>query len=188
MKYFSEETRKKMSESAKRRCAKPEWIAAQKERGTKLDAERVKNLYESGMTQKEVADILGVSQKVVCKFMKRSNIPARKAAKRDQTGSKNSFWNGGKTQDEFGYVMVQCKEHPRASKCGGYVPEHILIAEKKIGRYLTENEVVHHINGRKWDNKPENLSVMTKSEHSKLHWMIRRYNPTNEAVAKTEKQ
>ena len=188
MKYFSEETRKKMSESAKRRCANPDWITVQRTRGTKLDTEKVKSLYGSGMTQTEVAEIPGVSQKVVCKFMKRNNIPARKAAKRDQIGARNSYWRGGKTQDEFGYVMVQCKEHPRASKCGGYVPEHILVAEKKIGRYLTENEVVHHINGRKWDNKPENLAVMTKSEHSKLHWMIRRYNPTNEAVAKTEKQ
>lgn len=187
MKYFSEETRKKMSESAKRRCANPDWITAQRARGIKLDIEKVESLYGSGMTQTEVAEILGVSQKVVCKFMKRNNIPARKAAKRDQIGARNSSWRGGKTQDEFGYVMVQCKEHPRASKCGGYVPEHILVAEKKIGRYLTENEVVHHINGRKWDNRPENLAVMTKSEHSKLHWMIRRYNPTNEAVAKTEK-
>nr|DAP58086.1 MAG TPA: homing endonuclease [Caudoviricetes sp.] len=186
MKHFSEETRRKMSESAKRRCADPKWIEAQYAKGTKLDAEKVKNLYESGMTQVEVAGILGVSQKVVFKFMKRNNIPARKSAKRDQNGAKNSYWRGGKTRDEFGYIMVQCKEHPRASKCGGYVPEHILVAEKKIGRYLTENEVVHHINGVKWDNRPENLAVMTKSEHTKLHWMIRKYNPINEENTKTD--
>ena len=39
----------------------------------------------------------------------------------------------------------------------------------RSGRYLKENEVVHHINENKLDNRPENLEVMTASEHIKLH-------------------
>lgn len=175
MKNFSDETRAKMSKAAKKRCFSPEWIEMQRARGTKLDYDAVKTLYEAGHTQKEIGEILGVSQKVVFKYMKRNGIKSRIAAKRDQFGEKNSFWNGGKTVDEFGYVMVRQPEHPRASKCGSYVPEHILVAEKKLGRYLTDDEVVHHINGEKGDNRSENLIVMTRSEHTKLHWLIRKY-------------
>lgn len=175
MKYFSDETRSRMSEAAKKRCASAEWLERQHAKGTNLDYDTVKSLYESGHTQKEIGEILGVSQKVVCKYMKRNGIKARIAAKRDQFGEKNSFWNGGRTVDEFGYVMVRKPDHPRASKCGGYVPEHILVAEKKLERYLASDEVVHHINGKKGDNRPENLMVMTKSEHTRLHWLIRKY-------------
>lgn len=42
-------------------------------------------------------------------------------------------------------------------------------------KYFSE-EVVHHINGKKGDNRPENLIVMTKLEHLKLHWLIRKYS------------
>ena len=63
MKSFSEETRRKMSESAKRRCADPAWIEAQKNRGTKLDFNAVKTMYERGMTQVEIAAELHTTQK-----------------------------------------------------------------------------------------------------------------------------
>lgn len=49
MKSISEETRKKMSESAKRRCENPEWIASQIARGTQLDEAAVRHMYENGM-------------------------------------------------------------------------------------------------------------------------------------------
>lgn len=48
-------------------------------------------------------------------------------------------------------------------------PEHRRIARLKIGRDLLPNEVVHHIDGDKHNNKPSNLLVMTKAEHTRLH-------------------
>jgi len=68
-----------------------------------------------------------------------------------------------------GYRYVRIKRHPVSP----YYAEHKLIAERLIGRPLRDDEVVHHINGDKTDNRPENLMVMTRSEHMKLHAQIR---------------
>lgn len=67
-----------------------------------------------------------------------------------------------------GYWYIYSPYHPYATK-KGYVAEHRLVAEKTIGRFLRDDEVVHHINENKLDNTPENLLVLTQSEHIRLH-------------------
>ena len=47
--------------------------------------------------------------------------------------------------------------------------EHRLVAEQMVGRSLSDAEVVHHINGNKIDNRPENLMILSQSEHMKIH-------------------
>jgi len=77
-------------------------------------------------------------------------------------------WKGGRKLNQWGYVMIQAKDHPRATK-EGYVFEHILVMEKHIRRYLLPNEVIHHINGVKTDNRLENLRLFSNhSEHLKV--------------------
>ena len=66
-----------------------------------------------------------------------------------------------------GYIKRRQPHHPAA--CDGYVWEHRLIVEGVIGRFLTPDEVVHHVDGDKKNNKPENLQVMSSGEHLKLH-------------------
>ena len=67
-----------------------------------------------------------------------------------------------------GYVMIWTPDHPRADG-KGYVPEHRLVMENVRGRPLSPGEVVHHINGKPADNRPENLVVLTIAEHNAVH-------------------
>lgn len=85
----------------------------------------------------------------------------------DIKGANNSSWSGGRFISNYGYILVYNPENSRGSDL--YVLEHRLVMEKKLGRKLTESEVVHHIDGDKLNNDPDNLSVMSLSEHSSHH-------------------
>jgi hypothetical protein len=86
------------------------------------------------------------------------------------TGSDNPNWRGGKTISSHGYVLVRVGKDHHLSDVRGYAYEHRVIAEKKLGRKLLPGEIVHHINGNRQDNNPENLEITGGiAEHHALH-------------------
>ena len=78
---------------------------------------------------------------------------------------------GKRTKTEAGYIIVRCPGHPNANKGkhGEYIYEHRLVMANYIRRPLTADEVVHHKNGNKSDNRIENLELLTNATHMKMH-------------------
>jgi hypothetical protein len=80
----------------------------------------------------------------------------------------NSNWKGGKTNMRD-YILIKKPKHPY-SKQNGYVYEHRLVMEKKIGRYTKSEEIIHHIDFDRTNNKIENLYLYkSRGEHNKIH-------------------
>jgi SWI/SNF-related matrix-associated actin-dependent regulator 1 of chromatin subfamily A len=80
----------------------------------------------------------------------------------------NHTWKGGKFIDKDGYVQVsQQWDHPRGHR--GVVPEHILVMEKHLGRFIVWPDQVHHKNENRSDNRLKNLKLMSPEEHHHEH-------------------
>ena len=86
-------------------------------------------------------------------------------------GKDNPHWTGGKRTTKDGYVMVFIESNsPFISmrpQRDPYVLEHRLVMAQKLGRCLLRDEVVHHLNGVRTDNRPENLALVNSSNHER---------------------
>ncbi len=73
---------------------------------------------------------------------------------------------GRRRVTDKGYVLLSRGKGSPEARADGRVMEHRFVMEQMLGRPLTDDETVHHINGIKSDNRPENLQLR-KGKHGK---------------------
>ena len=115
---------------------------------TKKTDERM-NYYSSGQFKK------GQHSSPKTEFKKGRNAPK---------GKDNPCWKGGRTT-HMGYIIVSTPNNRYENGSMKRIFEHRLIMEQKLNRQLLPNEIVHHRNGIRTDNRPENLEIVLKKSH-----------------------
>jgi hypothetical protein len=124
-----------------------------------LKAEYLRRLYTEHGTIRGAARASGHTARAITYWLKKHGIPYAK------TTAKNYRAISGN-----GYVLVKWKGPKRAGLTKhGYIYEHRLVVERRLGRRLRAGEIVHHKNGVKTDNRDANLEVTSRSEHSRHH-------------------
>lgn len=120
--------------------------------------------YIKGQSISKIAKKCGVAVTTISRWLVYFNIRKKRNYKGEKKGANNPFWSGGRYRDCLnGYISVYSPSHPFANK-KGYVMEHRLVMEKLLGRNLRRNEIVHHRNKKKDDNRPENLELIVLGE------------------------
>lgn len=94
-------------------------------------------------------------------------MPEDEKLSHGRKGNKNKLFKPEGT-NASGYILIYMPDHPHAG-VKGKVYEHRLVMEKFLGRYLNSDEIVHHKNGIKADNRIENLEVLSNKEHAAKH-------------------
>lgn len=122
------------------------------------DPAELQALVESGMRSREMADHFGVEKSTIERWKRKHGLkcPFGTGPRPGQiSGDKHPAWSGGIVRHK-GYELMYAPDHPNTTK-RGYVYTHRLIMELIVGRTLKPREVIHHIDGCRGNNSPENL-------------------------------
>lgn len=113
--------------------------------------------HEKEMSLREISDKFDVSTPTIQRWMKKHNIE-RRESKREKPPCYTKNYDGYKVW-----------KHRDGSGKKQMVLVHRLLAVNEFGFDAVSDKIVHHKNGCRFDNRPENIEVMTQSEHINLH-------------------
>ena len=120
----------------------------------------LREYYEADkLSGKAIARLIGCTSAAVYERLRKIGVTVNRELKRTsgRQPRKRKLMRKGS-----GYMLVYVPDHPNAT-CGGYVLEHRLVMEKKLGRYLTREEVVHHLDDNPANNHPDNLELFANN-------------------------
>lgn len=132
------------------------------------DEDTLYDLYiEKELSTIQISEKLGCSPRTVCRWLKRHGIEIRDRSEAVHLGRSPDSINGINYYiDEQGYPRIDID---------GYsvrVHRYVAYAHSDIEFDEFDKMVTHHKNGVRFDNRPENLELMTNSEHAKCHWSV----------------
>jgi len=123
-------------------------------------AQAMYELYQQGKSTRDVGEVFNCCHAVVLKMFKRRGWQRRPRPRTRQDVVMSS-----------GYAHVFVGEgHHLAGRGCRYARLHRVVAEQILGRRLTANERVHHVDGNRTNNDPTNLLVVTPAQHTRLHY------------------
>jgi hypothetical protein len=122
-------------------------------------------LYRSGLSAPVIARQVGLAAKTIVDRLKRAGVNRRtRSDYSGAVGARNANWRGGRFTRNSGYVQLRVG--------GRYVFEHRFVMENLLKRKLARSEHVHHINGIRDDNRPENLVALDARAHKREGWTL----------------
>ena len=148
-------------------------------RRKEITNEALERLYQSGYSTYEICELTDIPRSTIRKRLKKAsvifrtpqhaiNLAISKGRTTSHPGKKNPNWRGGRHYCN-GYVYIYKPKHPRAAShksAKNVVLEHQLVWEKEHKRPLPEGWIIHHLNGIRDDNRPDNLVALSSQKHA----------------------
>lgn len=126
-----------------------------------IQDEKISEMYlQNLLSMREIAKIFSCDLSVIKRRLERLNIKLRDHKENQQRSFAKR--RKGYTVHAAGYCQITYGENRNRRL-------HDVLMEKQIGRRLNSDEVVHHIDGDRRNNDMNNLALMTRSEHTKMH-------------------
>lgn len=130
---------------------------------------------EKEKTQQEIANQWGIGRNTVYRWLNKHGIDRRKSSEADAWNRVNYATYYTETSDSGGYERVGAYNPEAGSMDWAKVHQLVAIAEGASPEKIFSNGDYHchHVNGIPWDNRPENIEMLTREEHLREHGMMR---------------